>query len=212
MSMNGESQEEAMQRQEEAQERQQMLGRASQMGGGASSIQEQFESDDLLDRLLDYDINDVDDEHDDLENTLTTEFSRVYMTSNLSPREVDMMQVWTDQEAHLLSLEHAQRGTLATGTRGQIMYGSLSPAEETEAKEDGQLPEGQTYRPRRPLSDSEERRIWSAADAKKAALSRSRNGWLIKRFTEFVAVGKTENRREEAGKGGFLSGLKERLI
>jgi hypothetical protein len=85
------------------------------------------------------------------------------------------------------------------------MYGQLSPAEE--AAMGGQS----SYSPKPPLDDEQERRVWAAADAKKAALTRSKNGWLIRMFREFVAVGVTETRQKD-DKGGLLSGIKDRLI
>lgn len=198
-------------RQQQMDSQRAMQDRASQMGMSAGDIQEMIDQDDLLDTLLDYDIKQ--DPDDGLGDVLATELSNLYMTSNLSPHEVGMMQTWTDQEAHMLSLEYPTRDSLATGTRGQIMYGAVTPAEQSTAGGgQGGADLAADYGPKPPLTDSMERRIWSTADAKKAAVTRSKRGWLIKRFTEFVAVGVTEQREHEESSGGLLSGLKNRLI
>lgn len=203
---NGNSADRTIKEQLETEAMREMQGEAAQRGQqSAENIQDLVDDEDLLDKLLDWDISRGED--DELEERLKTELSRVYMTSNLDPHEVEKHQTWADQEAHLVSHEFPDRDSLATGTRGQVMYGEVTPAEAADLDTE----EANSYRPNPPLTDEMERRLWSAADTKKAGIARSRRGWLIKRFTEFIAVGEQRKVREEDS-GGFLSGLKDRLI
>lgn len=182
---------------------QQTEGQAQQLAGQAGGDPTQFfEDHDHWDKLSDFDI-DRDEIPDELGEVLATEFSDKYVLGNLPDlHEWQKFGFWAENEIHTLLKEYPDADGGVTGTDYWIMYGQREGLAQDEP--------GRSVKA--PLTDEQVRRLWSAADTKKVAMTLAIRGRALRALTEITAVGRTETvEKSDEDDRGRLQKLLDKL-
>lgn len=177
---------------------QQTEGTAQQLAAQAQDPTELFNDKDHWETLAGFDVN-RETIPDELEELMATEFSNVYSLGNFDRTDWMRFGFWAENEIHTTLKEFPDADSKVNGTDYLIMYG----------RREGLNAEEGNKNLKSPLTDEMERRLWSAADAKKAGMTGSIGRANLKSLTEITAVSRTE--REEKEEKGRLQRLKEWL-
>lgn len=170
---------------------------AGQTGGDATQF---FEDEDHWDKLSDFDIE-RESVPDELGEALATEFSDKYVLGNLpNLHEWEKFGFWAENEIHTLLKEYPDADSAVTGTDYHIMYGQ---------REGLTGEDGRNIKP--PLTDEDVRRMWSAADSKRMAMTLAIKARALRALTEITAVGRTETVEKEDDEPGRLQKLLDKL-
>jgi len=181
---------EALQEMQEELEREREQRQQAQQLAGQHSDKQPLAKEELLRLITDLGLDS--EHHDDhMEDYLSAELSHIYALSSLSPKDISKFDWRVEQDSFLMRNEMKRQNSGMDQSDERIMYGDTKPE----------------------LTDSKQRRLRSAEQAKKFLLRLSRDGEFLKSQTEIRAVSETKNRDgDDESEGGRLSRMADKLV